>query len=186
MQPDLDRIAGQAKFRRHVFGRHFFDIPQHQHRPVRVGQRGNRLTNQPEPLLALEQLIGRRRPRGKGFRVMAVFEKGGQERVYRFLGLPPPGPQAHQGPVDDDAVQPGAELRAAVEGRQGLERRKVGRLHDVPGVLLVLDNAPGDGQQPSPVGPDQELVRGVIPGAEPVEQGRVVGGVHMRGLGRRI
>ncbi len=88
----------------------------------------------------------------------------------RLLRLAPAGPQLHQRGVDDDAMQPRGELGVAVEGVDGAEGGQERVLDGVPGEILVVQEAAGDGQHAAAERAHDGGVRVLVTGPEAVDQ----------------
>ena len=154
MQPQLERVLGDAGRVSGLAGREPFDVPHQQHRAIGLRQLGDGRANQRARLLLLERTLARLRPRDHGLRVMAVLGKDRQQRLDRLLGAALPAANAHQRRVDDDAVQPGGELGLAVEALDGAEGGEKGVLHHVARGFLVRDEPSRHGQHPAAERPD--------------------------------
>src|SRR5262249_40809788 len=102
--------------------------------------------------------------------LVAVVEELRQQVFQGALGLPPPGAKLHEGGVDGDAMEPGAELRLPVEAVDAPERREQG----VAGVFLVTEDAPRDGEEPAAVLPHELLEGHRIRVAEAIQEGGIV------------
>ena len=64
--------------------------------------------------------------------------------------------------VRDDAVEPGEEARASLEGRQPLVDPEKCLLNDLTGVVLVANETEGDAERPALVPFDERTERGSV------------------------
>jgi len=102
---------------------------------------------------------------------MSVGLKGREQVFDEFLRLSALRTQTHQRRVDDDTVEPGAQLRVPFERADRPEGAEVGRLEYVAGVFVASNEALRDGEQASAVLSDQQLVRPILTAAQGRDEG---------------
>ena len=171
MQPQLQRVLGDAEEIGGLARRALLDVAQEQHRAVALGQLRDRRPHLRSRLAAQQRLFRRRRPGDDGpAGVVAVLGERRQHRLDRLFRLAPARPQLHQRGVHDDAVQPRGELGVAVEGVDAAEGGQERVLDGVPRQILVVQEAAGDGQHAAAERAHDGGVRVLVTGLEAANQ----------------
>src|SRR5688500_17905333 len=117
---------------------------------------------------------------------MAVGHERRQERLDGFFGLAPPRAQPHERRVHHDAMEPGRDLRGALELPDRAERTEVGRLNDVARVLFVSHEPARGGEHTRAKYPHQRFERPLLAIPESLDEDGVVNRGRRLRLARKV
>ena len=158
-QPGLDGVGFDVEQRRGLLDAEALDVAQHEDGAEDVGQRVDRLLEELSRFLACH--FGLR----IGLRLAELDDLGAAALLgidRREFGGGPPLSQSSDRLIDDDAGQPGLELRVAAKATEMGEGVHIGRLHHVLGLGIVVDDGPGGPEQALVVAPHQHPDRVLV------------------------